>query len=183
VTSIPSTPTSLSGTTDAPESPKSTACPHCINFDTDPKDDLSRPLHGWPELAKTIEKYPDSEAFPAFRDLNIKSLLYYQCQLSQLREELHEIEWMDHLENPFPRAHTYNSRADSLISSADYKDEKMRLAREQIEKIEEIRVVLEKYSMWMLGFYVHLLTVFPASKRFCSAAVFKNQRAATSRSR
>src|SRR6266496_2111991 len=99
-TLIPSTPTSLSGTTDVSESPKSSGCPHCIDFDTDPKDDLSRPLHGWPELAKTIEKYPDFEAFPTFRDLNIKSLLYYQCQLSQLREELHEIEWMDHRENP-----------------------------------------------------------------------------------
>lgn len=151
-TSIPSTPTSLSGITEVSETSKGTKCRHCIDFDTDPKDDLSRPLHGWPELAKTIEKYPDFEAFPRFRDLNIKSLLYYQCQLSQLREELHEIEWMDHRENPYPCAHNYNSRADSLISSAGYKDEKMSVAREQIEKVEEIRVVLEKYNSALLQY-------------------------------
>jgi hypothetical protein len=35
----------------------------------------------------------DLQAFPAFTDLKIKSLLYYQAQLADSRARLHQLEW------------------------------------------------------------------------------------------
>jgi hypothetical protein len=145
----PSSSSSISGTTQV-LSPTTSGCLHCKSLDTDPKENLNRPLHGWPELAKTIEQYPDFEAFPTFRDLNIKSLLYYQCQLSKMRAELHELEWEDHRDSQCPEARDFNSRADFLITSANYsKDD---VSREQIDLIERIRVVLEKYNSALLKY-------------------------------
>jgi hypothetical protein len=38
----------------------------------------------------------DLQAFTAFTDLNVKSLLYYQAQLTEIRKRLHMIGWEDH---------------------------------------------------------------------------------------
>lgn len=141
----PLSPSSVSGTTQVSTSPTTSDCLRCKSLDSDPKKDFNRPLHGWPELAKTIKQYPDFESFPTFRDLNIKSLLYYQCQLSKMRAELHELEWDDHRDSQCSEVRDFNSRADFLITSATYPEEDV--AREQIDLIERIRVVLEKYSM------------------------------------
>jgi hypothetical protein len=109
-------------------------------------------LHGWPELAKAIETYADFEAFPAFRDLNIKSLLYYQCELTALRKELHELEWDDHRNPQLEDAETFNSRADFLVYSQsqgdadDEHEEHEEAAQKQMDLINKIRIVLEKYS-------------------------------------
>jgi hypothetical protein len=56
---------------------------------------LEHPLHGWPELAQLMAQNADLQAFT---DLNVKSLLYYQVELTDLREELRKLEWTDHLE-------------------------------------------------------------------------------------
>jgi hypothetical protein len=101
-------------------------------------------VHGWPALAKVFEKNPSWEAFPAFRDLNIKSLLYYQCELTGLREELHVLEWNDHVEGHGEDTAKFNSRADSLLASRGNEDER---AHRQIDLINKIRETLDKYSM------------------------------------
>ena len=62
---------------------------------------LEQPLHGWPELAQLMAQNADLQAFPAFTDLNVKILLYYQAELTDLREELHKLEWRDHLDGCF----------------------------------------------------------------------------------
>lgn len=92
-------------------------------------------IQGWPQLAQLMSKTPDLAAFPRFRDLQVKSLLYYQCELNTLREKLHKLEYTDKKEDK-----SYNEYADELIRDRETSD--------QFKKIEEIRVVLKKYSMY-----------------------------------
>jgi len=47
--------------------------PATSGLHSDPTEDLNVQVGGWPLLAKVMV-----EAFPAFSDLNMKSLLYYQ---------------------------------------------------------------------------------------------------------
>ncbi|KAJ8065317.1 hypothetical protein OCU04_006008 [Sclerotinia nivalis] len=86
--------------------------------DTDPFKDPEKPLPGWPLVSKLIAKYPDLEAFKAFRDLNVKSLLYYQAELENLRMKLHQAEYNEYRQDDallqysqitaLPRADPYN---------------------------------------------------------------------------
>jgi hypothetical protein len=62
---------------------------------------LEHPLHGWLELLQLMAQNADLQAFPAFTDLNVKSLLCYQAELTDLREELHKLECRDHLDGRF----------------------------------------------------------------------------------
>jgi hypothetical protein len=107
----------------------------------DPATDPKQVLHGWPELANLMADHPEFVSFPAFRKLNIKSLLYYQCQLSKLEEDLHKSEWQDHRGPGFAREYCEN--IDTLLLHKDDHDE---IAHEQLDKLEEIRTVLVKYS-------------------------------------
>jgi hypothetical protein len=45
-----------------------------------PKKKFEILRHGWPCLAELMFKHPGFESFQAFRDLRIKSLLYYQAE-------------------------------------------------------------------------------------------------------
>jgi hypothetical protein len=108
----------------------------------DVEDDLERPLHGYPKLARLIAQYPDFEAFQSFKDLNIKSLLYYQAELAELRKDLHRCEWKDYQEEPFARAAKCCVRADVLIMDSD--DETR--AKEQMKLMKRIRRLLKEYS-------------------------------------
>jgi hypothetical protein len=42
-----------------------------------PEENLEYLVHGWPELARLMAQNTDLQAFLAFTDLNVKSLLYY----------------------------------------------------------------------------------------------------------
>src|SRR3954463_13580909 len=53
------------------------------------------PVEGWPKVAAFMAETPDFTSFGRFRDLNIKSLLYYQAELNRFRLKLHETEWRD----------------------------------------------------------------------------------------
>lgn len=55
--------------------------------------------HGWPLLAEVMSDVPEYAAFRRFRDLNAKNLLYYQAQLSSLREDISREEEQVALEN------------------------------------------------------------------------------------
>lgn len=81
--------------------PPCTISDACWNYDEEDDEhdasyDLKQPCHGWPELVNLMVQNPHFESYQAFRDLNIKSLLYYQAELVQLRRDLHGIEWRDH---------------------------------------------------------------------------------------
>ncbi|KAE9378488.1 hypothetical protein N431DRAFT_501113 [Stipitochalara longipes BDJ] len=110
--------------------------------------DLTKPCHGWPELANVICKQPGFEAFPSYKDLHIKSLLYYQAELDGIRRELHEQEWIDHRLNPFEDAYTLSSRADTLLLCDGETGDK----GAQIDKVKRMRIVLKEYSDALLQY-------------------------------
>ncbi|KAH6615385.1 heterokaryon incompatibility protein-domain-containing protein [Boeremia exigua] len=43
---------------------------------------------GWPRLAEVMSKVPEFAAFPRFRELNMKNLLYYQVELELLHHQI-----------------------------------------------------------------------------------------------
>ncbi|KAI9861065.1 MAG: hypothetical protein M1813_005494 [Trichoglossum hirsutum] len=97
--------------------------------------DPDNPAEGWPRVALLMAKTPDFAAFSRFRDLNVKSLLYYQAQLTNLRNRLHEKEYEDACGNEDERQ--FASRADFLMSSE---------GSDQLKIVTEIRAILKEYS-------------------------------------
>jgi hypothetical protein len=114
----------------------------------EPKDDLSKPHPGWPQLAKLISETPDFEAFPAFTDLNVKSLLYYQAELTMLRKKLHAAEYADAqqtLDHDDLEPSAYAKRLDALFLSRSANNPKW---QKQWKLIRQIRELLKEYSTW-----------------------------------
>jgi len=148
----PSSPTSSSSGTAIASAPSTPGQPHYTStvYDGIPnvEDDSTVPLGGYPKLANLIAEYPDFEAFQSFKDLNVKSLLYYQAELAELREDLHRLEWRDfRTERGDPRA-KYCVRADSLL-----KDGNPEIEGKQKELLKKIRKVLKKYSKSRMDTY------------------------------
>ncbi|KAJ8107113.1 hypothetical protein OPT61_g9089 [Boeremia exigua] len=48
--------------------------------------------HGWPRLADIMAEVPSFAAFPRFRDLNMRNLLFFKVQLDILREDILKME-------------------------------------------------------------------------------------------
>ena len=120
-----SNPNSNNSTPNAPNFPKQESsvneddfqCPEDIS---NLENDLDQPVPGWPKLALLMAQTPDFASFARFRDLNIKSLLYYQAELRSLKIELHKLEWRDYrLSGKKDERHHYRQRADFLAESQD----------------------------------------------------------------
>jgi hypothetical protein len=94
-------------------------------------------LPGWPQLAEVMAKTPDFAAFPRFRDLNIKSLLYYQVELTILRDKLHHQEYKDSGESG--ESGPFAERADFLVDVDNQESPQFKI-------IKDIRRVLKEYS-------------------------------------
>ncbi|KAI0410202.1 hypothetical protein F5X98DRAFT_387608 [Xylaria grammica] len=47
---------------------------------------------GWPRLAQMLAESPKFESFRRFRELNVKTLLYYQAEIAELEKDLMEAE-------------------------------------------------------------------------------------------
>jgi hypothetical protein len=141
----------------------STAVPPTPTIPGPADEDVTRPVNGWPALAKLIADNPDLEAFPSFTDLNIKSLLYYQAELIRLRKLLHEAEYEDYRQ---PEAEKVSKFADDLgflfrgrdraeqSEGKQLPGEKPEVPKPEVPKqwvlIEKIRIVLEKYSKFRI---------------------------------
>jgi hypothetical protein len=97
------------------------------------------PVPGWPQLAVLMAKTPDFAAFSRFRDLNIKSLLYYQVQLILLRKELQNKESTDAASDPDEDPALFAQRVDFLVEASGEE-------RKQFEIVEKMRKVLKEYS-------------------------------------
>jgi hypothetical protein len=97
------------------------------------------PVEGWPGVASLMAKTPDFAAFSRFRDLNIKSLLYYQAQLTNLKRNLHKQEYKDNRSQVSPNK-DFASRADFLMTTKGAK---------QLKLITEIRLLLKEYSKYL----------------------------------
>jgi hypothetical protein len=93
-----------------------------------PKD----PIQGWPQLAMAMAKTPDFAAFSRFRDLNTKSLLYYQAQLAIYRDRLHRLEYEDAIKE----GKLWAERADKLVETDS----------PQFQAVKDMRKVLKEYS-------------------------------------
>ncbi|ESZ93177.1 hypothetical protein SBOR_6456 [Sclerotinia borealis F-4128] len=121
--------------------------------DTDPFKDPEKPLPGWPLVSKLIAKYPDLEAFKAFRDLNIKSLLYYQAELENLRMKLHQAEYTEYRQGEqegITRASMMAKNLDYYLLHARLDDTKCK--SKQVKIMREIRVVLKNYNDALLQY-------------------------------
>jgi hypothetical protein len=138
---------SAASAADAPQPQFSQDCKEChtfMNNSLDPKNDLCCPVHGWPELARVMAAHPDFATFQRFRDLNVKSLLYYQAELADLRRELHKIEWEDHRDGGFEDASRLSSRIDVLWRSGEAANPER--TRKQWLLVQRIRGILKDYS-------------------------------------
>jgi hypothetical protein len=113
----------------------------------DPVYDLEKPCHGYPGLTKLICKHPGFEAFQSFKDLHIKSLLYYQAELDEIRKDLHIQEWVDHRLSSFDDAAKLSSRADILCNREGKADEE----KSQMDLVDRMRTVLKTYSKIISG--------------------------------
>ena len=137
-----------------PSPTSSTSTPHECNYshwqkivkglpEEDPEENTEIPLHGWPELAQLITKHSDLEAFQPFRELHIKSLLYYQAELDGLKNKLHYVEWDDHRNGEFKQAGDLGKSVDKLLECEQNKTAEGRL---QLELVKKMGQVLKEYS-------------------------------------
>ncbi|APA10290.1 hypothetical protein SS1G_07260 [Sclerotinia sclerotiorum 1980 UF-70] len=120
---------------------------------TDPSKDLEKPLPGWPLVSKLIADYPDLEAFKAFRALNIKSLLYYQAELENLRMKLHQAEYNEHRQGEAEGIKSASMMSENLgyyLFHARMDDDKCK--SQQVKIMEQIRVVLKEYNAALLQY-------------------------------
>jgi hypothetical protein len=120
-------------------------CTQTFGYDDpqDPGKNLDRPCHGWPELAKVIVQNPGFESFQVFKDLNIKSLLYYQAELVSLRTQLHSLEWNDHRTGNFLNSDELCANVAFLVSSEFGTSKK---GQRQMKLVRKMRGVLKEYS-------------------------------------
>lgn len=132
----------------------------------EPKYDLEKPLRGWPQLAKLISVTPGFEAFPAFTDLNLKSLLYYQAEITRLRQKLHEAEYADHqslnISGLEPRS--YVKRLDKMFFSRDKEFENKPNLQRQWLLIKEIRGLLKEYNEALIQY--SQVSAFPKADHY-----------------
>ena len=116
-----------------------------------PANNVNFPVHGWPLLVNIMNQLPRLEAFANFRDLNIKSLLYYQAELIYLRKKLHRVEWNDSRQSQLEKSSSYADNLTFLIKAREHSDESAGSKNpvplpEQWTLIERIRTTLDKYS-------------------------------------
>lgn len=114
-------------------------------IEVDPAEDVEQPLRGWPVVARLLAEVPDFQAFQAFTDLNVKSLLYYQAELEVLRRQLHKIEYEDHrsLDASGLRKSAYAKDLRLLLLSKKIKNPE---DRKQWDLIKDLRSLLKEYS-------------------------------------
>ncbi|KAH8660977.1 hypothetical protein BGZ60DRAFT_530968 [Tricladium varicosporioides] len=96
---------------------------------------------GWPKLAEFMTKTPDFAAFSRFRDLNIKSLLYYQAQLFAIRKKLRKQEYEDF--HGGIQTKKFAKRADFLMDHE---------GSEQFKLIIKMREILKEYNEALLQY-------------------------------
>jgi hypothetical protein len=150
MSTIPRSPDSLSQASTKFE-PRPTTNENNPDSPDNPANDVNRPVPGWPTLAKVMAQTPDFEAFASFKDLSIKSLLYYQAELIYLRKSLHKLEWEDYRQSDLVVNSSFANDLTTLIearddSIANKKPDRPVELPQQWVLIEKIRSTLDKYS-------------------------------------
>ena len=116
------------------------------NIGNDARDDINRPVPGWPQLAWLVGKYPPLESFQTFRDLNVKSLFYYQAELETIRKELHSVEWDDYRASSDDNRSAFARNVDFLLFCRDDAENSPEQLPEQWKLILRMRGLLKEYS-------------------------------------
>lgn len=101
------------------------------------------PVPGWPRVAELMAQTQDFAAFKRYRDLNVKSLLYYQAEIEVLRKKLHKEEWEDSQRGDENQG-VYARRIDYMIKSKDKE------TGTQWRTMIELRKVLKEYNKALL---------------------------------
>lgn len=119
---------------DNPSRPHSVAAGSlCSSQANSDEEYVARKRHGWPQLAEKMAAVPEFAAFPRFRDLNVKNLLFYQVQLKALRLKIMKME----------EEETVNvERYDHLVEDVDSQYHKLLL---------QLRDLLQGYSEYRTG--------------------------------
>lgn len=113
------------------------------------------PAEGWLDLARLMTKTPDFAAFSRFHDLHIKNLLYYQVELSVLREQLKDLEELDR-----------DSNGLDLHGESEFHKEPEKIFwgpgtnSKQFLKIRELRECLKGYGMFNLVVFSSVRQIF-----------------------
>ncbi|KAH8672829.1 hypothetical protein BGZ60DRAFT_557793 [Tricladium varicosporioides] len=134
-----------------------------------PEDEENNPIPGWPKFSNLITTNPGLEAFPSYRDLNIKSLLYYQAELDTLREKLYKRELYDYnalqsLPESERGAHPHPAEdVDHLLAMEDDGND-LNAEPAQRDLIVEIRKVLKAYNEALIQY--SQITSFPKADPF-----------------
>lgn len=116
--------------------------------DDDPRNDISQPVLGWPELALIISRYRGLDSLLIFKDLNLKSLFYYQAELEVLRKDLHRVEWDDHRACQDYCQSRFAYDLDWLLQCRDEAERNLQCVPEQWKLILRLRELLAEYSMY-----------------------------------
>ncbi|KAK4112321.1 hypothetical protein N656DRAFT_798132 [Canariomyces notabilis] len=103
---------------------------------------------GWPGLAQELARNPALEAFPRFRELNVKNLLYYQVEITELESQLKKIEWTDHYTGIKPQS-LYAKRADKMLFAGRAGDEPDPVGTQR-QLVYKIRQLLKEYNEALL---------------------------------
>ncbi|KAF8851840.1 hypothetical protein BDZ45DRAFT_600874 [Acephala macrosclerotiorum] len=114
-----------------------------ISSDSEDNEPPEGPVPGWPRVAELMAQTQDFAAFKRYRDLNVKSLLYYQAEIEMLREKLHEEEWADSQRGD-DKQRLYARRIDYMIRSRD------KSTGTQWKIVIELRKVLKEYNKALL---------------------------------
>jgi hypothetical protein len=129
-------------------------------------DDPNPNIGGWPALAARMAATPEFASFSRFRELNIKSLLYYQAELEELQKKLHEIELKDFRQGDHWTG-TYYMSANRLVTS-DWEPDEPEENKKQWKLVKRIRVLLKQYSGCSCLEYQWSANFMRQTKPYCS---------------
>ncbi|PQE03097.1 hypothetical protein CJF31_00011630 [Rutstroemia sp. NJR-2017a BVV2] len=149
-----SSPTACSSTGSTSEKP-----PEPCEANRDYGDPHENPLLGWPSVTQLIVKHPDFEAFQIFKDLNIKSLLYYQAELEELRRRLHILEHEDPINGESPDAKYWAQNLSSFVLIDDTTDEDHHEALLQYSQVSSLPKA-DPYNVETCRRYIRYITDF-----------------------
>jgi hypothetical protein len=110
-----------------------------ISSEPENNESPEEPVPGWPRVAELMAQTQDFTAFKRYRDLNVKSLLYYQAEIEMLRKKLYKEEWADSQRGDDNQS-LYARRIDYMIRS------KGKNTGTQWQTVIELRKVLKEYS-------------------------------------
>ena len=108
---------------------------------------------GYARLAQFMSDVPDAAVFHRFADLSVQSLLHYQSQLQDLRQELQSVQEEDQEAGGHTEQGTYAFNSSNLRASennnAESRDEACLRKSKQWMLLREIRSLLQEYCKHM----------------------------------